>query len=76
MLPANQPSIDYNLKVKPEKFQSLEDARCFLLKQVKEWDDWKASSKDRHAKGKVKADLAISKHKNTLRINTTRKRKK
>ena len=39
MLPANQPSIDYNLKVKPEKFQSLEDARCFLLKQVKEWDN-------------------------------------
>jgi len=37
MLPANQPSIDYNLKLKPEKFQSLEDARCFLLKQVKEW---------------------------------------
>ena len=47
-----------------------------LQKQVKEWEDWKASSKDRHTKGKAKADLAISKHKNTLRINTTRKRKK
>ena len=47
-----------------------------LQKQVKEWEDWKASSKDRHAKGKAKADLAISKHRNTLRINTTRKRKK
>jgi hypothetical protein len=45
-----------------------------LEKTVKKWGDWKASSKDRHAKGK--ADLAISKHKNTLRINTTRKRKK
>ena len=47
-----------------------------LQKQVKEWEDWKATSKDRHAKGKAKADLAISKHKNTLRINTSRKRKK
>ena len=47
-----------------------------LQKQVKEWEDWKATSKDRHAKGKAKADLAISKNKNTPRINTTRKRKK
>jgi transcriptional regulator with XRE-family HTH domain len=47
-----------------------------LKKEVKEWEDWKASSKDRHAKGKAKADLAIAKNKNTLRINTTRKRKK
>ena len=47
-----------------------------LEKQVKEWEDWKASSKERHGKGKAKADLAISKNKNTLRINTTRKRKK
>ena len=47
-----------------------------LQKQVKEWEDWKASSKERHAKGKAKADLAIAKNKNTLRIKTTRKRKK
>ena len=33
-----------------------------LQKQVKEWEDWKASSKQRHAKGKAKADLAISKN--------------
>ena len=39
-------------------------------------DQWMASSEARHAKGKGKADLAISKNKNTLRINTTRKRKK
>ena len=25
-----------------------------LEKQVKEWEDWKASSKDRHAKGREK----------------------
>ena len=47
-----------------------------LQKQIKEWEEWKASSKDGHAKGKAKADLAISKHKNTLRIKTTRKPKK
>ena len=47
-----------------------------LQKQVKEWEDWKASSKERHAKGKAKADLAISKNKNTLRFKTTRKSKK
>ena len=41
-----------------------------LKKEVKEWEDWKATSKERHAKGKAKADLAIAKHK------TTRKRKK
>ena len=34
-----------------------------LQKQVKEWEGWKASSKDRHAKGKAKADQAINKNK-------------
>ena len=34
-----------------------------LQKQVKEWEDWKASSKERHAKGKAKTDLAIAKSK-------------
>ena len=47
-----------------------------LRQKIKEWEDWKAGSKDRHAKGKANADLAIAKNKNTLRINTTRKRKK
>jgi len=47
-----------------------------LEAKVKKWEDWKASSKERHAKGKAKADLAIAKNKNTLRIKTTRKRKK
>ena len=47
-----------------------------LQKQVKEWEAWKASSKERHAKGKTKADLAITKNKNTLRFKTTRKPKK
>ena len=47
-----------------------------LQKQVKEWEDWKASSKQRHAKRKTKAYLAISKNKSTLRFKTTRKPKK
>ena len=47
-----------------------------LQKQIKEWEEWKASSRDRHTKRKAKTDLAIGKHKNTLRINTTRKPKK
>ena len=47
-----------------------------LQKQVKEWEDWKASSKQRHAKGKAKSALAISKSKNTLRFKATRKSKK
>ena len=47
-----------------------------LQKQIKEWEEWKASSKDRHTKRKAKTDLAIGEHKNTLRINTTRKPKK
>lgn len=34
-----------------------------LKKEVKEWEDWKATSKDRHAKGKAKADRAIAKSK-------------
>ena len=34
-----------------------------LQKQVNEWEEWKASSKERHAKGKAKADQAISKNK-------------
>ena len=59
------------------KIIALQDKRIEDLEQkVKEWEDWKAGSKDRHAKGKAKADLAIAKNKNTLRINTTRKRKK
>ena len=53
-------------------FKELGEAKI----KIKEWEDWKATSKERHAKGKAKADLAIAKNKNTLRINTTRKRKK
>jgi len=67
---------DKIIAVQEELIKNLQKQVGGLEKQVKEWEDWKASSKDRHAKGKAKADLAISKNKNTLRINTTRKRKK
>ena len=66
-----------DVSVDKNKIIALQDKRIEDLEQkVKEWEDWKAGSKDRHAKGKAKADLAIAKNKNTLRINTTRKRKK
>ena len=42
----------------------------------KNLEEAKAESKERHARGKAKADLAIAKNKNTLRIKTTRKPKK
>ena len=67
---------DKIIAVQEELIKNLQKQVGNLEKTVKKWEDWKASSKDRHAKGKAKADLAISKHKNTLRINTTRKRKK
>ena len=61
---------DKIIAVQEELIKNLQNQVAGLEKTVKEWEDWKATSKDRHAKGKAKADLAIAKHK------TTRKRKK
>ena len=47
-----------------------------LQKQVQEWEDWKAGSKDRHAKGKAKADQAINKNKQKLGFLKKHKPKK
>ena len=47
-----------------------------LQKQVNEWEEWKASSKNRHAKGKAKADQAISKNKQKLGFLKEHKPKK
>jgi len=47
-----------------------------LQKQVKEWEDWKASSKDRHAKGKAKADQANNKNKQKVGFLKRHKPKK
>ena len=50
-----------------KQFQKIIEVQGALIdnlqKQIKEWEDWKASSKDRHAKGKAKADRAIAKSK-------------
>ena len=50
-----------------KQFQKIIEVQGALIdnlqKQIKEWEDWKATSKDRHAKGKAKADQAISKNK-------------
>jgi transcriptional regulator with XRE-family HTH domain len=45
-----------------------------LEKQVKGWEDWKARG-DRHAKGKAKADQAISKNKQKVGFLKRRKPK-
>ena len=67
---------DKIIGVQEELIRKFKQENEELRQKIKEWEDWKAGSKDRHAKGKAKADLAIAKNKNTLRINTTRKRKK
>ena len=67
---------DKVIAVQEELIKNLQKQVGGLEKQVKEWEEAIAESKVLHAKGKAKADLAISKHKNTLRIKTTRKRKK
>ena len=46
-----------------------------LQKQVNEWEEWKASSKERHAKGKAKADQAINKNKQKVGFLKRRKPK-
>ena len=47
-----------------------------LQKQVNEWEEWKASSKDRHSKGKSKADQAINKNKQKVGFLKRHKPKK
>ena len=46
-----------------------------LQKQVNEWEEWKAGSKERHAKGKAKADQAINKNKQKVGFLKRRKPK-
>lgn len=74
---------DKVIAVQEELIQKFRQENEELRQNIKKWEEWKASimaitipEKDRHPKGKAKADLAISKHKNTLRIKTTRKPKK
>ena len=47
-----------------ERMVAEKDEQIISLKaEIKQWEDWKASSKDRHARGKAKADRAIAKDK-------------
>ena len=45
---------DKIIAVQEELIKNLQKQVGGLEKQVKEWEDWKASSKDRHAKGREK----------------------
>ena len=64
-------STDSLLKVIEVQGELIEN----LQKQVKEWEDWEAGSKDRHAKGKTKADQAINKNKQKVGFLKRRKPK-
>ena len=54
---------DKIIAVQGELINHLQKQVADLEKRVKEWEDWKATSKDRHARGKAKADIAIAKSK-------------
>ena len=75
-------SVDKNtiIEVQKELIKTLQKQNMsqshYINALFKELGEAKIKSKERHAEGKAKADLAIAKNKNTLRINTTRKPKK
>ena len=58
-------SVDKNIiiEVQRELIEQLKKDVVRLEAKVKEWEEWKASSKERHARGKAKADRAIAKSK-------------
>ena len=70
------PDKDKIIAVQEELIRHLQKQVSDLEKRVKDWEDWKATSKERHAKGKAKADRAIAKSKKKKSSKTTRKRKK
>ena len=57
---------DKIIGVQEELIQKFKQENEELRQKIKEWENWKASSKDRHAKGKAKADKAIKKNKQKL----------
>ena len=71
-------SVDKNtiIEVQRELIERLKKDVIRLETKVKEWEGWKASSKDRHAKGKAKADQAISKNKQKVGFLKKHKPKK
>ena len=72
--------IPYYQKIKPIKFPyQCEFPNSFtmeVLANVLSCVDKEENDPKQEMEGKAKVDLAIAKHKNTLRIKTTRKRKK
>ena len=66
--------VDKQMAKHREKITFIQSIISLIAESLKKNNRWKL--KERHAKGKAKADLAIAKNKNTLRIKTTRKRKK
>ena len=67
---------DKIIGVQEELIKKFKQENEELRQKVKEWEDWKASSKERHAKGKAKADKAIKKNKQKLRFLKKHKPKK
>ena len=54
---------DKIIAVQEELIKNLQKQVGNLEKKVKKWEDWKASSKDRHAKGREKAKNPIKPNK-------------
>ena len=54
---------DKIIGVQEELIKKFKQENEELRQKIKEWEEWKASRKDRHARGKAKADRAIAKHK-------------
>ena len=57
---------DKIIAVQEELIKNLQKQVGNLEKTVKKWDDWKASSKDRHAKGREKAKNPIKPNKQKM----------
>ena len=72
-----QVSLDKDkiIAVQEEFIKDLKEQVNDLKKRVKEWEDWKAGSEARHAKGKAKADKAIKKNKQKVGFLKRRKTK-
>jgi transcriptional regulator with XRE-family HTH domain len=70
--------VDKNttIEVQRELIERLKKDVDILEAKVKEWEEWKASSKERHAKGKTNTDQSISKNKQKVGFLKKHKPKK
>ncbi len=67
---------DKIIAVQEELIKNLQKQVGNLEKTVKKWEDWKASSKDRHAKGREKAKNPIKPNKQKMGFLKKHKPKK